>query len=145
MNKKNTVIAQKLLKTEWELAQKKGIKWKDFIKDYQAHHIIPKELLNTSEGLQFYFNNGGKLKFNSIDNGIMLKKSVIHGNHPDYNKLILNKIDDAYYKIYKMEISNDLKLKIFKEQLYQLIKKTRKEIISKSINGGKKINNLYKP
>ncbi len=143
LNKKNTIIAQKLLKTEWELAQKKGIKWNVFIKDYQAHHIIPKELLNTSEGLQFYFNNGGKLKFNSIDNGIMLKKSVIHGNHPDYNDYITKSINKIFMKISTRKIPNKHKIKQFEFQLNQLIDITRNKIINNSINKNIKINKLY--
>ncbi len=146
LNKKNTVIAKKLLKSEWELAQKKGIKWKDFIKDYQAHHIIPKELLNTSEGLQFYFNNGGKLKFNSIDNGMMLKKvnvGGVHAKHNKYNDFIAGRISRFYNDIKDLPISSDKKIKLFDDNLNIMLTKTRSKIIEKSIKNNIKINSIY--
>ncbi len=147
LNKKNTVIAKKLLKTEWDFAQKKGIKWNVFIKDYQAHHIIPKELLEKSKALQLYFNNGGRLKFNSIENGIMLKQfrfeKGIHAKHPDYTEIIDIKINDAIYKIKQLNVSNKVKTKLFESNIKNIINDTRKIIIEKSIKQNIKLNNIF--
>jgi uncharacterized protein YoxC len=100
---KNLAESKRILNDQWIAS---GKSWADFIKDYEAHHILPKELLENSEAIQHYYNhyNGDDiLKFNDIDNGIMVEKykegiGGVHGNHPDYtreiNSYIKNKYDD---------------------------------------------------
>jgi hypothetical protein len=76
---------------------------------FEAHHIIPKNVLRDNLNLQNILdwarNNGENWDFGGIDNGIMLQKrkknnlgEVVgdHANHPNYDDQITQKIDDIF-------------------------------------------------
>jgi hypothetical protein len=135
-----------LLNDDWLIAQKAGKSWDEFIEAYQAHHIIPLNMLDESDALKFYYNNGGKLDFNNIDNGIMIKKLNLggaHANHPRYNKHILKELDDILAK----SINDDYLLKeqveIFEILTIQMVEDTRNKLIENCIKNSTKVNKLF--
>ncbi len=143
---KDLPITKKLLHNDWTIAQKQGKTWDVFIKNYQAHHVIPVNLLHVSPELQFYYKNGGKFDFNSIENGIMVKKvnvGGVHAKHNKYNDYIAYEIEKMYKGIKKDDLPVNIQIKVFEKQLEQLIKETKINIVEKSINQNIKINNLY--
>ena len=144
LSKDNIAETKRLLNSEWK---KSGKKWNVFIKDYDAHHVIPADLLDESKALKFYFNNGGKLKFNSVENGIFVKKlrfgKGVHANHPDYNFSINEKLTATFEKIERLNIDNSAKVKILDKKLSKLISDTKNEILKESIHGNKKINQIF--
>jgi len=142
--KHHTAEIQHLLQNDWKTS---GKTWDVFIKDYDAHHIIPIDLLHKSDGLQFYFNNGGKLNFNSLENGIFVKtvaKGGEHARHDVYNLAIQTKIDKIYLRIKAMNGSTESKVQLFESQLNNLINSTKKDIFDNCMTSGKKINEIYK-
>jgi len=130
---------KRLLSNDWKAS---GKTWDDFIKDYDAHHVIPVEMLEKSEGLFFYYNNGGKFNFNGIQNGLILKKvqnGGQHAFHPKYNTEMEKKLQIIYEEI---RISNDvdyLKVKRFEKKFVELIENTKQEIFKSD----KKVNLIY--
>ncbi len=125
---------------------KSGKTWEVFIKDYEAHHIIPREMLEASDGLQFYYNNGGKINFNSFENGMMIKKlskKGFHANHPNYSKFIENRIASKFEIIEFSNTSLKGKIRLMDIELKKIIEETRELIIEKSVNGSVKINSLF--
>jgi len=138
----NLSETQKLLHTDFV---KSGKTWEVFIKDYEAHHIIPVNLLEKSPALQFYYNNGGKLNFNSLENGIMVKKvnlDGVHANHPVYTTIIGRKIRFRLEKIMQMNVSATRKNQLMDIELKQIIEETRMLILEKSVKSNVKINKL---
>ncbi len=100
--------------------------------------------MEKSEALQFYFNNGGKLKFNSIENGIMLKKvskGGIHANHPMYTDNVLSKINLIDEQIKSLNFPLAKANLLFDKKLNKLIKQLKKELI-KANKLRTKVNNL---
>ncbi len=146
-NIKNHAETKALYKEQFE---KSGKTWDEFIKEYEAHHIIPVELLENSKELQYFFNNGGVLKFNTIDNGILVKKFLkstggIHANHPKYQRKIKETIAEIYSKtIINKTLKQETKIKLFQNRLYKKIKEIELLIKEDCIIKGTKINNLYK-
>ncbi len=143
---KDLPVTKKLLHNDWTIAQKQGKTWDIFIKNYQAHHVIPVNLLQKSEGLQFYYKNGGKFDFNSIENGIMLKKvnvGGVHAKHNLYNQEISKQIAKIYDDIYKLPVPTKTKIKIFDDELSILVSKIKSKIIKKSIENNTKVNHLF--
>jgi hypothetical protein len=70
---------------------------------FQAHHVIPIDVLETNADLQKLFkwardNGHPTFDFNNIDNGIMVITKKVnldingHGNHPNYSAKIQTKI-----------------------------------------------------
>ncbi len=147
LSKTNLPSTKALLNSKWK---ESGKTWKVFIKDYEAHHIIPKSLLEHSLGLRFYYNNGGKFKFNSSQNGLFIKRvrtnivNGTHANHPNYNQMMLQKIDNIYAKIELTDIPTPLKIKKFEKNLIKLIDDTKQVLIKKSIHNNIKLNNIFK-
>ncbi len=143
---KDLPVTKKLLHNDWTIAQKQGKTWDIFIKNYQAHHVIPVNLLHVSPELQFYYKNGGKFDFNSIENGIMVKKvnlGGVHAKHNKYNLQITRKIENIYEEIYELPVPMNIKIKIFDDELNKLVSETKNLIVEKSINENVKINHLF--
>jgi len=139
----NLTVTQKLLEADFV---KSGKTWDVFIKDYEAHHIIPVNMLDESIGLQFYYNNGGKLNFNTLENGMMIRKvskKGFHANHPTYSQLILQKIETQYITINKSNLSPVEKVSLMDKGLKNIIEETRELIIERSVKGNVKINKLF--
>jgi len=140
----NLAATRKLLAADFV---KSGKTWQVFIKVYEAHHIIPVNAFHDAEILHFYYNNGGKLNFNSIENGIMLRKVCLggsHAKHTEYTKYIGKRLDKLYYSINLMK-TNSIESKVQKTEteLKKLIEETRQIIINKSINGNIKVNDIF--
>lgn len=116
---------------------------------FEAHHIVPKELLldpDLRELHIFVKNNTDKFDFNGLDNGIPIHKYSKqfkelggHGNHPNYSDLSKKTIQeikkDSYYK-------GEFRQSIFDKKLINHINKTRNEIIQQVATESKKINDL---
>ena len=135
-----------LLKYDWLKAQKAGKSWKSFIADYQAHHIIPLNLLDESDALKFYYNNGGKLDFNDIDNGIMIKKAYLggaHANHPRYNRVIKEKLNEILFIIKQEDITLKSQIQLFEKELTHFTNELRIKLTTKSIKGTTKVNLIF--
>ncbi len=126
---------------------KSGKTWEVFIKEYEALHIVPLNAFEKSEQLRFYYNNGGKLNFNSIENGIMVQKAsfdgVIHANHPEYSFNLIRRIDKQFEIIQTMNKPMVEKIQFMDNELKKIIDETRKQIIEKSMKGNTKINKLF--
>jgi len=140
----NLAATRKLLAADFV---KSGKTWQVFIKEYEAHHIIPVNAFHDAKILHFYYNNGGKLNFNSIENGIMLRKVCLggsHAKHTRYTDYITEKLEFIYFTINKMSNpSVDAKVKKAETEIQKLIEETRQTIINKSINENTKINELF--
>ena len=135
-----------LLNNDWLKAKKAGKSWNEFIGDYQAHHIIPIKLLEESDALKFYYNNGGKLDFNSIENGIMIKKSYLggaHANHPAYS----NKIRKDLYKMFdnakERASTASMQMKLFERSLIDYKENLRVLLQNQCIHNNVKVNQLF--
>jgi hypothetical protein len=72
---------------------------------FQAHHVIPIDVLETNADLQKLFkwardNGHSTFDYNNIDNGIMVITRKVkldingHGNHPNYSAKIQTKVSD---------------------------------------------------
>jgi len=133
-----------LLKEEFEAS---GKTWEKFIKQYEAHHVIPADMLEKSDLLRFYYNNGGKMEFNNFDNGIFLKKSIfpdgVHSVHPDYNLNIKYELEIIFEKIRNTNLSIEQKLNLIEVNLFQLQKDVKKELIEKCLKNNIKVNKMY--
>jgi len=139
----NLAATRKLLEADFV---KSGKAWEVFIKDYEAHHIIPVNMLDESKGLQFYYNNGGTLKFNSLENGIMLKKvskEGLHAKHQAYSFEIKEKLVERLEKIRTSNVTTTKKISMMDKELRKIIEDTRELILEKGINGSTKINQLF--
>lgn len=117
---------------------------------FEAHHIVPKELLldpDLRELHIFVKNNTNKFDFNGLDNGIPIHKYSKefkelggHGNHPDYSKLTKKKI--LQIKEYSLNRHRKYDQYLFEENLLQHINDTREDITKQVIDESKKINDL---
>jgi RHS repeat-associated protein len=92
----------------------------------QAHHIIPRELIDESETLREAIDDG--FDFNGAINGIALKKDRHNGSHPDYTEMVRGLIEQA---------KNNPKFKSAKEKMEWVANNMRDRI--ENSNG--KINN----
>ena len=114
---------------------------------FEAHHIIPKDLLldDRMESLRkFLHRNKDKFDFNGPDNGVpvhkfnkQLETAGGHGNHPDYSKMIRDKILKAQKEAESLEGLDD--------EIYDIIKNARNTIKEKVVSTGEtaaKINDL---
>ncbi len=139
----NIATTTKLLDADFV---KSGKTWNVFIKEYEAHHIIPVNLLDEAPVLHFYYNNGGKLNFNSMENGIMLKKVCEggeHAKHTSYSTTILETISERLEKIQRLNITTNNKIGLMDNELKKIIHETREIIIEKSIKGNMKLNLIF--
>jgi len=140
--KNNFEDVKLLLDKEWKSS---GKLWKDFIKDYDAHHVIPVEMLEKSEGLIFYYNNGGKFNFNSIENGIFVKKVAKggeHAYHPKYNEAIKENLRIIYFDAVNNTDNISLQVKQIEKELRRLISKTKATITDECKYRNKRINEI---
>ncbi len=143
LSKTNLPTTKALLNSEWK---KSGKTWNVFIKDYEAHHIIPKNLLEKSKGLQFYYNNGGTYRFNSIENGIMLKKvskGGYHAKHPNYTRFVLSEVEKINKSINSTKLSIPAKNSLFEKKLIKLKNNIKSQLIKDCINNNKKVNAIF--
>jgi len=132
---------KRLLNYEWKAS---GKTWDEFIKDYDAHHVIPVNMLEESKLIQLYYENGGKLNFNSLDNGMILKKVALggeHAYHPAYNRSVLVRLNEIELKAKILDSS--IKMKFIEKEIVSLIEQLKITIFEKSVKKGKKINELF--
>jgi hypothetical protein len=61
---------------------------KTVFKDYEAHHIIPVNVMARSEDLVELLENSRSFKFNGLDNLIFIHKKSHKGSHPEYDDLV---------------------------------------------------------
>jgi len=131
-----------LLDKEWKTS---GKTWDNFIKDYDAHHVIPVDLLIKSEVLKTYYNSGGALNFNSFENGILLKsvnKAGIHANHPNYTNEILDRLNSVENKFKVLNLPNDTKISFYDKEIRKIILNLKSEL-NEATRTGTKVNNLF--
>ncbi len=135
----NIAATLKLLEADFV---KSGKTWDVFIKEYEAHHIIPVNLLEESRGLQFYYNNGGTLNFNSLENGMMLRKlsnGGSHANHPQYSLFMNQMITKRLIQIQNSNKATIEKIQLMDKELTKIIDETKDMIINNNV----KINKLF--
>jgi hypothetical protein len=116
---------------------------------FEAHHIVPKELLldpDLRELHIFVKNNTNKFDFNGLDNGIPIHKYSKefkelggHGNHKEYNRLTKKKILDIKEK---SRINKKYNQDLFEKNLLKHINDTREDITKQVIDESKKVNDL---
>ncbi len=143
LSKGNIAETKRLLNSEWG---KSGKKWDIFIKDYDAHHIIPAKMLDDSEAIQFYYNHGGKFEFNSVENGILLKKvsrGGIHAKHNRYSRHIGERLQEIMEDLDNISLPEHSKLKKLEKEIKKLISTTKERIIKEGNVNGIKINEIY--
>lgn len=127
--------------------------WWDYAKKYdvnddlnfEVHHVIPVNILKDNKELQKVLlwaeKNNKKFDFNSIDNGIPLqkKKAAIdlngHTNHPKYDEVIANKIEDIVNNPFADEVEKFNEIQI-------LIKKAKNKLESDVLLGNKDVNQI---
>jgi hypothetical protein len=114
---------------DWKNSGKNRTDFNELYKGWEAHHLIPIEVLEESEILQFYFNKCSTqcLEFNTSENGMMLTTLRVggqHGNHPEYTKQILD-----YLKAKEYSNSNsDRKIAEIQQDIDFIIYQTQKRI-----------------
>ena len=140
--KNNLDDVKLLLDKEWKAS---GKTWDNFIRDYDAHHVIPVEMLEKSEGLIFYYNNGGKFNFNSIENGIFVKKVAKggeHAYHPKYNDYIENRIRNIYEQAVLNSDNVTIQIKEIENKLQNFSNELKLQIKNECVIGKKRINEI---
>lgn len=118
---------------------------------FEAHHIIPKNVLRDNANLQNILDwarkNGKKWDFGEIENGIMLQKrrknslgEIVgdHANHPEYDRQIREKINRIYNE------SNGNMSDAF-DDLDDFVKDLKQQINTEVVNGDKIINTITIP
>jgi hypothetical protein len=103
-------------------------------------------MLDESDALKFYYNNGGKLDFNNIDNGIMIKKLNLggaHANHPKYSNQIRHKLRMIFRELKSEQLTTQEFISYFDFEIQKLIDNTRSELIDKCIKQTIKVNKLF--
>jgi hypothetical protein len=111
---------------------------------FEAHHIIPIDVLEQNEKLQKlmkWAKDNGKLSeldFNSIDNGIMIAKKNLrdeipgHSRHDAYSQQINTKLD-GLIETYDYATFNKIKVEI---------SKIRQQLIDDVVTNNKNVNDL---
>ncbi len=139
----NLVKVKLLLKEEFEAS---GKTWDVFIKQYEAHHVIPVDMLQISNEITFFYKNGGKFDFNSFSNGIFLKKTALGGSHsihPSYNDKVYEILEKRLSKIVSSNLDTRLKIGLMEKELTVITTELKDRIILKSAGQNFKINNLF--
>ncbi|ATA89594.1 hypothetical protein CGC58_07535 [Capnocytophaga stomatis] len=115
--------------------------------NFEAHHIIPVDVLKTNPDLkQLLFdlkkaNPDFTFDFNGIDNGMMIQKKSLkldingHASHNDYNREIGKKISEI---INNVNGDNELAFK----QIQRLIKNTKNKLEQEVLLGTKNVNDI---
>ncbi len=100
--------------------------------------------------MQHYYNHykgNDILKFNEIENGIMVEKfkegiGGVHGNHPDYTK----NIDDFLAEKFNSYVNDGLDPSTIAQRLHNDLKSNiaslKNTIVEKSVMSNNKINDL---
>ena len=86
---------EKMKAVKYAIKTAKYSKWTK-IKGYNVHHIIPKGLLNKGDDLADAIKNSG-FDINSGDN-LRYISDAIHGNHPQYSKVVAQKLTEIMEK-----------------------------------------------
>ncbi|AEK24509.1 AHH domain-containing protein [Capnocytophaga canimorsus] len=116
---------------------------------FEAHHIIPIDVLKTNKELKKLLFDLKKadpnfnFDFNGIDNGMMIQKKSLkldisgHTSHKDYNDAISEKIT---------EICNETDLNNLEkfEEIQELIKNTKTKLEQEVLLGNKDVNDIKK-
>jgi DNA repair ATPase RecN len=115
--------------------------------NFEAHHVIPVEVLQTNERFQQLLFDLQKadpnfnFDFNGIDNGMMLQKKSVnldintgHANHPQYNDAINKKINEI---LSTAKNDNDAFNKI-----QNFINDTKNKLTNEVLLGNKDVNNI---
>jgi len=108
--------------------------------------VIPVNLLDESEGLHFFYNNGGKFDFNSLENGIFVKKVAQggeHAYHPKYSLYVARQVNVIFVNSQKKFDYVSGQVKFMDNELKQLSIKLKNSIADNSINTNLKINELF--
>ena len=103
-------------------------------------------MLEKSDALKFYYNNGGKFDFNGIDNGIMIKKLHLggaHANHPKYSNQIQFKLRTIFRELKRESLTSQEFLSSFDFEIQKLIENTRSTLIDRCIKQTTKVNKLF--
>ncbi|GIJ92902.1 hypothetical protein CAPN002_01200 [Capnocytophaga stomatis] len=115
--------------------------------NFEAHHIIPVDVLKTNPDLkQLLFdlkkaNPDFTFDFNGIENGMMIQKKSLkldingHASHNDYNREIGKKISEI---INNVNGDNELAFK----QIQRLIKNTKNKLEQEVLLGTKNVNDI---
>ncbi|CAM4126065.1 AHH domain-containing protein [Zobellia nedashkovskayae] len=118
---------------------------------FEAHHIIPKNVLRDNANLQSILDwarkNNKTWDFGDLENGIMLQKrrknslgEVVgdHANHPAYDEGITNKIDEIFNE------SNGNMSDAF-DDFIDFVNDLKVELNSQVVEGDKVVNSLIIP
>ncbi|MFK8271316.1 AHH domain-containing protein [Capnocytophaga stomatis] len=115
--------------------------------NFEAHHIIPIDVLKTNSDLkQLLFDlkkadPNFNFDFNGIENGMMIQKKSLkldvngHASHNDYNREIGKKISEI---INNVNGDNELAFK----QIQRLIKNTKNKLEQEVLLGTKNVNDI---
>jgi hypothetical protein len=117
--------------------------------NFEAHHVIPVEVLQSNPDLQKLLfdlqkaNPNFKFDFNGLDNGMMLQKKSLnldisgHANHPKYNEAISKKITE----ILNTPSNLNKPEKAFVE-IQDLIKNTKQRLETDVLLGNNDVNSI---
>lgn len=130
-------IGYKLWHEEYFIKSEAGVA------NFEAHHIIPNNVLKNDPILQdiiLYANDNHGFNFNSIENGIMIQKKdayvgTIHTNHSRYDNIIKLKLENVKEAWKKNEELGYKKLK-------DLINETEDQLVTQVVNGQNTVNLL---
>ncbi|GIJ92897.1 hypothetical protein CAPN002_01150 [Capnocytophaga stomatis] len=115
--------------------------------NFEAHHIIPIDVLKSNDKLQKLLfdlkkaNPDFTFDFNGIDNGMMIQKKSLkldingHASHKEYNDAISEKISEI---INNTKGDNELAFK----QIQRLIKNTKDKLEKEVLLGTKNVNDI---
>lgn len=127
------------------------VDWITFFGDYEAHHILPKDLIVNNAAMQFYltyYKGNNLLKFNDLENGIMLKKyssslgegKGVHASHENYTSAIRKYLQDTFDNL--GEMTDEDKANSLHNKILSLVSGLKTVIKDLCINGGEKVNAL---
>lgn len=130
----------------------KNVDWITFFGDYEAHHILPKDLIVSSAAMQFYLTHyKGKdiIEFNDLENGIMLKKysssmgltDGVHANHSNYTRIIRNYLQELF-QVPNIGFNDQQKALFLHKKIRLLVKSLKEVIISMCIGNKVKVDDL---
>lgn len=132
----------------------KNVDWITFFGDYEAHHILPKDLIVNNRAMQFYlthYKGRDILAFNDLENGIMLKKyssslglkDGVHANHKNYTDRIRVFLDNFLDGLDNdVNLSNSDKIITLHKKITDLVASLKAVIIKICIGNGIKVDDL---
>jgi len=111
-------------------------KLEELFKNYQAHHVIPVNVIKDSENLQELLahvqKRGLNFEFNNFDNLIFLHKENHLGPHGEYDKQIIKIVDNISIRNLDKAVTN------FKKEISEIKNKFTTKVIGHKI----KINDI---